>query len=300
MKVEIEKLPRKTVKFKITLAKEKVAQTREHVIDEMVKEVEIPGFRKGLAPRSLTEPKLDEAAVRGQIINHLIPQAYDQAVKESLVKPIILPKIEVLSFEAGADLVFSATTAEAPEISLGNYKEKLSTLNSLPRRQAGQLSTSKTILGPDGQPLSKPDEEKDAEAEKINQIFEILLETSTIDVPELLVEDELNRMLGRLLEQVNRLGISLDQYLQSVGKTVESLKGEYRQMAEKNIKLEFLLLNVARQEEIKVEESEISATIEATPDQKSRQDLAKAENRVYLESILLKNKVVQKLLVYSE
>ncbi len=291
MKFEIEKLAKKTVKLKITVEKEKVAEAREHVVGDLVKEMELPGFRKGQAPRSLADPKLDPSKIRGEVINHLVPPAYDQAIKESLLKPMILPKIEVESFNEGGDLIFTATTCEAPLISLGDYKDEILKLKT---------QSSKLILGADGQPVNQPEPDgpKDPQSEKINKIFEILLDTSTVEVPDLLVEDEVSRMLGRLIDQTGRLGLTVEQYLESVGKTVDDLKKEYGARAEKNLKLEFILINLAKVEDIKLDEKEISDTINSAPDEASKKNLSQPENRANLESILLKNKVIQKLLEY--
>ncbi len=109
MKVEVERLPKKEVKLKIEVDSEKVAQTYNHVVEEMVKSAEIKGFRKGEAPRNIVEPNLDASKIRGEVINHLVPESYDQAVKESHIKPILLPKIELGSFETGRQLRFTAT-----------------------------------------------------------------------------------------------------------------------------------------------------------------------------------------------
>lgn len=295
MKVEVERLPKKTVKLKITLAAEKIKSTREHVIEEMAKNVEIPGFRKGAAPKNLVEGQLDSAKIRGEVINHLIPPAYDQAVKENLIKPIVLPKIEVLSFEDNQDLTFSATTCEAPEIKLGNYPELLSKVKDLPSTTDQK---SKIILGPDGQPIAPPEEKDstDPQQEKIDKVLETLLKTAEIEVSDLLIEDEVSRMLSRLIDQTGRLGLTVEQYLLSAGKNIDQLKEEYRQSAEKTLKLEFILMKIAKEEGIKIEESEISDIINGAPDEPSRHNLSQPENRAYLEGVLLKNKVIQKLL----
>lgn len=291
MKIEIEKLPKKTIKLKITITKEKLAEAREHVVDEMVREAEIEGFRKGQAPRSLVEPKLDKGKIRGEVINHLVPQAYDQAIKESLLKPMILPKIEVETFEEDKDFIFTAITCEAPVVSLGDYKSQISNLKS-------QNKDDKIILGLDGQPVrsSRPSESQDPQEEKINKIFDAILKSCDVEIPDLLIEDEVGRMLSRLIDQTGRLGLTVDQYLESVGKTVETLKKEYGGLAEKSLKLEFLLQALSKAEEIKLEEKEISDTINSAPDEASKKNLSLPENRAYLQSVLVKNKLIQKLL----
>ena len=290
MKVEVERLPKKEVKLKIEIESEKVSQTYSHVVEEMVKNAEVKGFRKGEAPRNIVEPNLDPSKIRGEVVNHLVPEAYDQAVKESHIKPVLLPKIELESFENDKELRFTALTCEAPEIKLGNYKEELEKLKS----------EGKTILGPDGQAISGNHEGTGGEDKKINDVLNALLKASTVEMCDLILDEEVNHMLARLVDQTGRLGITVDQYLVSIGKDIEALKKEYKDTAEKTLKIEFALMEAAKNENVMVEDSEIEATISAAPDDASRKNLANPENQAYIKSILLKNKTIQKLLDYTK
>ena len=292
MKVEVERLPKNEVKLKIEVESEKVAHTYSHVVEEMVKNAEVKGFRKGEAPRNIVEPNLDPSKVRGEVINHLVPQAYDQAIKESHLKPILYPKIELTNFVDSSSLQFTATTCEAPVVSLGDYKSQITNLKS-------QNTAGKTILGADGQPISGGKEGQDSGDKKINDVLNALLETSTVEMCGLLIDEEVNHMLARLVDQTGRLGITVDQYLISIGKDIEALKKEYREVAEKTLKLEFTLAEAAKEEKIAVEDSEIQATIDAAPDDQSRKNLAESGNQAYIKNILLKNKTIQKLLEYT-
>lgn len=289
MKVEVERHPKKEVKLKIEIEPEKVDEAFSHVTAEMVKNAEMKGFRKGEAPASLVEPTLDQSKVRGEVVNHLVPEAYDQAVKESHLRPVLLPKIELESVENGKELKFTATTCEAPEINLGDYKERLSKLKG----------GGKTILGPDGQPIAGK-EQTAGEEGKINQILEALVEGSSLEICGLIVDEEVNHMLARLVDQTGRLGITVDQYLVSIGRDLEALKKDYRETAEKTLKYEFALVEAAKMENITVEDTEIEATINAAPDEDSKKNLASPENRAYIKSILVKNKTIQKLLDYTK
>jgi trigger factor len=290
MKINVERLPKKGVKLTIEIEAERVKETYDHVVEEMVRNAEVKGFRKGEAPKSIVEPTLDPSKIRGEVVNHLIPQSYDQAVKESHIKPILLPKVELGNFEIGKNLQFTATTCEAPEINLGNYKDKLE----------GLKTEAKTILGADGQPISGTKEGQETEEKKIDAVIKALLETANIEICDLIIEEEVNHMLSRLVDQTGRLGLTVDQYLVSIGKDVESLKKEYRETAEKTLKMEFALMEAAKTEGITVSDSEIEAAINAAPDEESKKNLFNPDNRAYIKSILLKNKTIQKLLEYTK
>ncbi len=161
-------------------------------------------------------------------------------------------------------------------------------------------SEGKTILGADGQPISGPKEGQDVEEKKIDDVLKALLETATVEICDLIIDEEVNHMLSRLVDQTGRLGLTVDQYLASIGKDVEALKKEYRETAEKTLKLEFALMEAAKAENIIVEDSEIKTTIDAAPDEESRKNLANPANQAYIRSILLKNKTIQKLLEYTK
>ncbi|MCL5003660.1 MAG: hypothetical protein M1352_00070 [Patescibacteria group bacterium] len=295
MKTETERLPKNGVKIKITVDAETVAQIRQHVISDLAGQTEVRGFRKGTAPHDLVEKSLDPAKIRGEIINHLVPQSYDQAIKETMIKPIMLPKIAINSFEEGGLLEFTAETCEAPDVQIGDYRSALNKLKT------DNGDRPKTILGPDGAPLEKPNENDNHDDEdKTQKVLEAILMVCRVEICDLLIDEEVNNMLGRLIDQTGRLGLTVDQYLASVGKDAAALRSEYRAVAEKSLKLEFALAEIAKQENISVEEPEISATINSAPDEESRKSLSRTENLNYLKSILTKNKTIQKLLEYAK
>lgn len=81
-----------------------------------VAEAELPGFRKGKAPRELVEAKLNKTRILSQALGHLLPKVYAAAVKEHSLKPILHPQIKIVSGKEGEDWVFTAITCEAPTV----------------------------------------------------------------------------------------------------------------------------------------------------------------------------------------
>ncbi len=293
MKIDIEKLPAKTFKLSINVPKEKVNEVRNHVIEEMVKEVEVNGFRKGNAPRDLAENKLDKKRVGEEVLNHTITEAYNQAVKEHLLKPIAQPEVSLSNYKEGEDLSFTATCVERPEINLGDYKAALVQLNG--EKKSVQ---SNPLLGPDGKPIEK----KDGDAEKITiqDVLKVIVTAAKIEISDLLINEEVNRMLSRLVDQTAKIGITIEEYLNSQSKTADSLRVEYRKIAEESLKTEFILYEIAKTERVEVLDAEIDRMIEAAPDDKTRAELNSPDGRIYVRSILLKNKTIQKLIEVAE
>ncbi len=277
-----------------------VAEAFARVKQSALKEVKVSGFRPGKAPSKLAESQLNEDALAQTLFQELIPLSYAQAVSQHKLRPIVPPQVTVKSFKKNEDLVFDARTAEAPTVSLGDYQKALRSLKK------GKVIKGKVIFGPDGKPLATADSgvppKAGREGEKIaaSQVLEKLRETAKIDIPHLLIDYEVQRMLSSLLDQVNSLGLTVEQYLSSQGKRAEDLQKEYHEIAERNLKDEFILARLAKESGIKVSEKEIEEAIEAAPDEKTRAGLQEQRGRVYLEDILCKRKTIEHLIKIAE
>jgi len=83
----------------------------------LVKEVSIPGFRKGKAPRAVLVQHVGKQSLLHEALEHLIPQLYRQAIESQELEPIARPEIEIIQTEP---LVFKAIVSLKPEIKLGD------------------------------------------------------------------------------------------------------------------------------------------------------------------------------------
>lgn len=272
----LEKEPNGTIRLTITIPAEDVKKTWEEALGEAVKNVEIQGFRRGKAPRKLAEEKVDKEKIREEVLKKLLPIAYTEAIKSQGVKPIINPKIHVEKLEDPSassgqvqDWQFTALTCEAPVVNLNNYKDNIKSITA----------KSKIIV---------PGREK--QEIKFEEIVKALLESVAAQVPGILIDNETDRLLSQTLEDVKKLGLTLDQYLSSTGKNPESLRKEYGKKAENDIKLEFALLKIAEEEKITVEEKEIEEAIKASKNDGERKSLE--ASRYLLASILRQQKTL--------
>ncbi len=82
----------------------------------------IPGFRKGKAPRKIVEKHYGEGVFYEDAINIALPDAYEAAVTELALDPVARPEIDILEMEPGADVVLQADVYVKPEVELGEYK----------------------------------------------------------------------------------------------------------------------------------------------------------------------------------
>jgi len=266
----------------ITIPAKRVRDAFSEIKRAALKEVSVPGFRKGKAPATIAEKHLDEDKLSEALFNHLVPPAYARALKERKIKPIVPPQLRIISYRKDEDLVFEAKTAVKPPIELGNYKAALKKLKG------------KVIYGPNGKPI------KGGPKVTAAQVLEKLREVVGLEVPPILVEREVQRMLSSLLRQVQTLGITIEQYLSAEGKTVDQLRKEYQQTAERNIKDEFIVSEIAQEEGIGVEDKEVDEAIAAAPDEKTRKAFSEEGGRQYIENILRKRKTIEFLLKVAE
>jgi FKBP-type peptidyl-prolyl cis-trans isomerase (trigger factor) len=291
VKTEVERLPKNTIKIEITVPAEDVKKTYEEVVGEMCQNVEVAGFRKGKAPRALAEKQLNPKTVENHALEHLLNQAVSAAIKEHLLKPIANPKVEIRQYAPDKDLIFTARLAEKPKIELGDYPKTLKEFR--PKKAASPL-----LYGPDGQPTTGRNEKK--ETVQVEELLDALLTQVVLEIPDLLVEEEVNRMLSRLVDQTARVGLTIEEYLKSQNKTTEQLRQEYRQQAEQTLKYEFLLAELGTLEKIKVEEKEIEDMIAAAPDEKTREQFKQPASRLYIASVLRNNKTIRRLIEIAE
>lgn len=102
------------------------AETFNKALDDafkkVVKQVSIPGFRKGKVPRGLFEQRFGVESLYQDALDILLPVEYPKAIDEAGIEPVDRPEIDVEKIEKGASLIFTAKVTVKPEVKLGDYK----------------------------------------------------------------------------------------------------------------------------------------------------------------------------------
>ncbi len=123
MKVlKVEKQENSKVYLEVEISAEAFKEAMMRSYRKNVKNLAIPGFRKGKVPKAVIEKFYGEAVLYDDAINYCCPDAYDEAVKEAELDPVEMPKIDIVSIKEGDPFVFSATVTVRPEVTLGQYK----------------------------------------------------------------------------------------------------------------------------------------------------------------------------------
>ncbi len=101
---------------------ETVAKSLDSAFQKVVKQVNVPGFRKGKMPRALFEKRFGVESLYQDAIDLMLPEAYSAAIDETGIEPVDRPEIDVEQIEKGKPFIFTAKVTVKPEVKLGEYK----------------------------------------------------------------------------------------------------------------------------------------------------------------------------------
>ncbi len=263
--------PDGTLEITVIVPWNEAKKAQEEIENDLIKHVKIAGFRPGAAPKNVAKAKLNPELVKEEVLKKVVGKAYNDALTKHDLKPLITPHVHIEVFTEGTDIVFTAETCEEPVIELGKYKDEIKKV------------TAKNKIVVPGKEEKKP-------GDSIDEILDVALKTAKITVPHVLIENESGRLLTQLLEELKKLGLTLDQYLNSRNVTPEQLKEEYNAKAENDLKLEFFLRKVADEEKITVEKEDIERALGTIENPKEREEIMK--NPYLVASIIRQQKTV--------
>lgn len=278
----VKTLEKSQIEITLTISADEVQKAYEKVLEEVVKNAEIKGFRKGKAPKDVVEKSVDPNKIYQEAFQILLPKAYHEALTKHDLHPVMDPLVDLVSpkelsaIKNGEEVVFTAKTCVKPKIDLKNYQDEIK-----------KLKAKDAIWVPGkGDPAKK--EEKKGPA--FEEIIKTLLEGTEVELADILIEREANRFLSQTLDEIKKLGLTLEQYLQSTQKTAEDLKAEAARKAEADLKLEFLLSEIAREQKIEVSNDDLEKVISENKDPKAQENLRRQS--YLLSSILLQQKTL--------
>lgn len=123
MSLKVENLEKNMIKLTIEVEASELEKAIEKAYQKQKNQINIPGFRKGKAPRKMIEKMYGAGVFYEDAANALIPEAYTKALEEYEGTEIVsAPSIDVVQIEAGKPFIFTAEVAVKPEVTLGQYK----------------------------------------------------------------------------------------------------------------------------------------------------------------------------------
>lgn len=385
MKVTAENGENQQVTLTIEVEAAEVTKAVNKAAKRLANRVNIPGFRKGKAPRIIVERHVGTDALMQEAFDLIAPQAFDNALKEQKIEPVTRPNIDIVTLEDGKDLVFKATVTPRPEVKLGDYKglkvekqvaevkdedvEKqiknfqdrqgkmvdapegaavengdFTTLNfegfvdgtpfeggkgedyplqigsgsfipgfedqlvgakigeekevnvtfpeeyhskdlagkaamfkctikSIKRKElpeindelAKKVSKFDTLdeLKADIRKNLEENAERKAENDQKSAAIEQATNNIKVDIPAVMIDNRVTAMIQEMAMRLEQQGMKLEQYLQYAGTDIAKIREDYRETAEKNVKTDLMLEEVAKAEDIKVEAKDLDAEVAA-------------------------------------
>ena len=106
-----------------TIGQDQIKPALDRAFNAVKKNIAVPGFRKGHIPRPVFNQLFGEESLYQDVLNALLPAAYEAAVKEAGLEVVAQPKIDVTSMEKGQEWVITAEVVTKPEVKLGAYKD---------------------------------------------------------------------------------------------------------------------------------------------------------------------------------
>ena len=383
MKVTAEKIDNQKMVLEVEVPAEEVSKATDKAYKKVAGKVNIPGFRKGKAPRKIVEHAVGKQAILEEAFDILAPTAFTAALDDQHIEPVARPEIEIVTLEEGKDLVFKATVTPKPELTLGQYKDlKVETppselkdedidshLMRMLDRQADMVDVPEGTAAADGnfvtldfkgfidgeafkggegkdyplqlgsnsfipgfesqlvgvkigeehdvkvtfpedyqakelagkaavfqctirsiknkvvpalddefakkvstfqtldelksdirKKLSESLAEKAQEAKK-EAALQLASDNATVDIPSVMVDNRVTAMIQELSARVEQQGLKLEQYMQYAGTDIAKLRENYRETAEKNVKVDLMLEQVAKAENIKIEADDLEKAV---------------------------------------
>lgn len=281
----LKKLPKNTYEFTFTVPWADIEKEYKKSFETLQQNLAIEGFRKGKAPKELAEKHIPKDDVYQHLIRAMLPNIYDEAVKKENLKPIISPRIDLKEAKENEDWQIVMTVAEKPTVELGDYKKAI---------EEAKAEVKKDDIWVPGKE-EKPKEDPNAKNQQIlNGVLAALLKSSKVEISDLIIEEEEENRLSRLVDDIQKVGLTVESYIKSKGTTMEELKAQFKREIEETYKMEFILSEIADIEKITVDDKDMEALFGHIKDEKERQ--AAEHNAYFYASILRKQKVLDFLI----
>ncbi|MBQ6173793.1 MAG: trigger factor [Clostridia bacterium] len=124
MSYTVEKISSNKVKLTFTVPADEFAASTQKAYLKMRGRINVPGFRKGKAPRTLIERMYGPEVFYEDAINLWLPEQYDKAIEEGDIRAVDQPEVDVdwANIAPGSDVTITCEVFVYPEVTLGEYK----------------------------------------------------------------------------------------------------------------------------------------------------------------------------------
>lgn len=260
---KLEKLPKQTKSIVAKLSWEEMEKGKDHAVKHIAEDLEVEGFRKGKAPEKLVKEKVGDQKILEHASQHVVSQLYGELIKKYDLKPFADPKITLLKAPVGGEWEIRFEIAESPVLSkVPDYKKIAQEVKGDQKKE--------TIWVPGKDEKVNEQEKAKQQNEQLQKIFNGLIEKTEIEISPLIMDEEVNRRMIGTYDEIKKLGLTVDQYLQARKETAESFRKKIEAEVVDIYKSEFLLDKIADEAKITVDEKDLAevAKTAKTPEEK--------------------------------
>lgn len=282
---KLEKQPKNSYNIEVTIPWEEIEKEYAVAFDMIHKDYTFEGYRKGKVPKDLAKQHIKKDDVYQQLLRVFLPRVYQEIVEKEKLKPIVSPKIELISAKEAEEWKLSIKVAEKPEADLSNYKKIV---------EEAKASLKKDEIWVPGKEPEKKEDPNQQHQKKLNAVLSALVEKVPCEVSDVIIGQEVEERLVRTFDELQKLGLTVDSYLKSKNLTMDQVRASIAKEVEETYKLEFILMQVAEKENITIEDKDLNKLFEAITDEKER-EMAK-QNAYFYASVLRKQKTLDFLL----
>src|SRR5438034_327977 len=317
LSVVTERLPKSQVGMTIEVPAEVVDATYDRVLNRLASRAKLEGFRPGRAPRALVEARIGAAVLREEVVETMVTEVVRQALDDKSIDTIDNPDVEVLELERGRPARLKATISVMPEVTLADVTKleveppdhMHEVTDEMLERRLEDLREPMAEITPVEREVRTGDiavidieVEVDGKIVREQAVVKALVDASSVEVPEALVERELTSELESLERSLNRQGLKLDRYLEYLGKTIDEWMAGQRPDAEARLKVDLVLGEYARREGLEPSDEDVVKFLEeqAGTDDELKGQVAELKKssaaRPYFASRLRRIRVLEHLL----
>ncbi|MBP9797595.1 hypothetical protein KBC70_00420 [Candidatus Woesebacteria bacterium] len=272
----------RTAVYQATIPFKEIEEKFEITLQKIAQETEIEGFRKGKAPIDIVRKTTSKEKVYDELIQGMIPGIYNDAVKMDNLRPFISPKIELKSAKENEDWIIELSIALEPSVDIPDYKKIVEDVRA---------NSKKDDIWVPGKDATEDADAKVVEKKEkfLNDVLKKLMDDTKIEMSQMLIDEEVKIRLSRLVDDVRKIGLTIEAYLKSRDTSQEKLQEELVQDIMNTYKLEYALNQIGDKENITVAKSDVDALLEGIKDPQER---AKAEQNAYVYTMMLRKQKI--------
>ena len=167
MEIKELKNEKNVATIEVTADKKEIDFHRDHVVDEMISQVTVKGFRQGKAPRNIAINYLDENKLTDRLLSHILNEAVTETMSKFSYKLLGRPVLEKIDTKDASGWTISINFPLYPDFKLGDYKKLFSKTKKTAKKEEPKTD-SKTVTSEEDQ--------------KLNVVYDTLLKNIDIDI----------------------------------------------------------------------------------------------------------------------